>query len=163
YDPTADAWTLKASIPYGETIDVVGLAAAGKGYVITGFYSTQFLTYDPVLNTWTRKPDFPGPERTAASGFAINDEIYVRGGSSGQAVNYIDLWKYSPSTDKWTRLADAFSGGDGSTGFTLNGKGYRLMYFSSKGSGFYEYDPVTDKWAMKKAFPGIAYRGQLSF
>ncbi|MGZ3811335.1 MAG: Kelch repeat-containing protein [Mucilaginibacter sp.] len=165
YDPNSDTWIQKANSTSLETVDVVGLAAAGRGYVITGFYSTQFLSYSPFQDTWTTMPNFPGPERSAASGFVINDELYLGGGNSGGMLYYPDLWKYNPSTATWTQLTSAFDGGYPAVSFSLNGKGYRLLRQRSgyKGSAFYEYDPSTNKWAMKKAFPGTAFEHHMAF
>ena len=163
YDPSTDSWSVKGSVPGEGISNAVSFAAAGKGYVTNRNFAYQFLVYDPASGIWTVNNNFPVPQRTSASGFVINDELYL-GGGHWDSVTYADLWKYSPSSDKWTQLANAFSGSYPLTSFALNGKGYWLLGNGPyKGSGFYEYDPATNRWSMKKAFPGLAYSNEMSF
>lgn len=162
YDPTLNSWSLKGNVNGEAITDAVSFVAANKGYITSNDFSFRFLMYDPSAGTWTQKNNFPVPRRSLASGFVINDELYL-GGGHWDSITYKDLWKYSPALDKWTQLANAYSGSFPLTSFSLNGKGYWLLGNSYKGSGFYEYDPATNTWSMKKAFPGSAYKNEMSF
>lgn len=155
----------KASTSRGASANLVGFSAAGKGYAITGDYAKQFLMFDPIKIQWIIEPYFPGGEHSQASGFVINDELYFGAGNSGRSLQYADLWKYSPATGKWTQLASAFFGGYPAVGFSLNGKGYRMLprMAGYRDSGVYEYNPVINAWTRKKRFPGIADGSQMGF
>jgi len=119
YDPAADAWTLKASLPEGSRYNAVGFAIGNKGYVGLGYqnlgtpvYYQDFWEYDPEANAWTRKTDFGGVARWAAVGFSISNKGYVGAGDSGSAL-LKDFWEYDsglntvPDAFAFTDVADA--------------------------------------------------------
>jgi N-acetylneuraminic acid mutarotase len=70
-----------------------------------------------------------------------------------------DFWVYSPTSDRWVRIAD-FPGNAriSSVGFSINGKGYIGTGYDGdkKLKDFWEYDPSTNKWTQKDDFLGGA-------
>lgn len=96
---------------------------------------------------WQRLPDLPGVPRWVHSVTAVNGEIYVIGGAvSGPSdwgtgsFTVVDNWKFTPPTQKWTRLADSpmatgnFQTGGGEHGAFLDR--YIILI------GGYEYDEI---------------------
>lgn len=86
----------------------VAFAAAGKGYVGTGFDGINMLKdfwqYDPTTNRWTRKADFGGSARYDAVAFSLNGKGYITTGFDGSYLK--DFWQYDPATDTWTQQPD---------------------------------------------------------
>ena len=119
----------------------------------------------PVFPQWTQRQSLPGAERTFATGFTINNTIYVMCGYDG-ALLLDDVWAYDPATDTWTQKA-AFPGGNraASTAFTIGSK----AYMGTGGNGnnylkdFWEYEPVTDSWTQMADFPGYERDEAVSF
>lgn len=125
YDPAADKWTEKKGYPItNQGLNFCRMPFAfginGKGYVSCGEirkksgvgteYIKKTFEYDPVADSWTPKADFPGTERHNGAAFVIGDMGYC-GLGTHRDVNYAnvffnDFYKYSPSADKWTKIAD---------------------------------------------------------
>src|ERR1700679_111338 len=112
------AWTQKsdigASLPNGpqSTIQSVGIAIGGKGYVGMGFNATfqttrAFEAYDPVTGKWTARALFASSARTGAAGFSIGGKGYIgTGQDSGSNPWRNDFWEYDTAADTWTQIAD---------------------------------------------------------
>jgi len=117
---------------------------------------------DPTGN-WVKKSDFEGLPRGSAVSFVIDGKAYVgMGYNSDDDTNngYLkDFWVYSPTSDRWVRIAD-FPGNAriSSVGFSINGKGYIGTGYDGdkKLKDFWEYDPSTNKWTQKDDFLGGA-------
>ncbi len=125
-------------------------------YAAKGNKSTEFYSYDPIADTWsTLAPihaDEGGRDKPPKKGCAATtdgvENIYMTKGA-----NTPGFWKYSISTNTWTRLPDVplgpdgkkVKGGndlayvqDGDTGFVYLMKGYKTE--------FYRFNTVTSKW-----------------
>ena len=107
YDPTANAWTQKASFPGAARNGAVAFRVGNRVYVGTGMSTSlhrDMWMYDPGLNTWTQKADFGGTARKGAVAFTLGGKGYIATGDDGTKRN--DLWEYDPVADTWTQKAD---------------------------------------------------------
>lgn len=109
------------------------------------------------VGTWTQLADLDASTATVtdaatanygrnnAVGFAIGSNGYI---GSGYNENYLkDFWKYDPTSNSWSQVANlpaarlgAFAFALGSTGYV--GGGYDENYLSD----FYSYNPTTNEW-----------------
>lgn len=127
---------------------------------------------------WTQKNSIGGSdwvERTLATGFELNGEGYVAGGmcmgrsSFRNSMN--DVYRFSPATQTWTRIADcSLSGRTGPTSFVVNGKAYvGLGYIQTNSStvvylrDIWEYNSTTNAWTQKADFGVTGRYGAHSF
>ena len=171
YDPVADVWAQKTSIPgFVGRASPIAFAINGKGYIGGGASQGQgttdtFYEYDPSSDTWTQKASFPGGFKHSGMYRAANGKGYVIGGSDGS--NLVDeVWEYNPANDSWTQKT-AFPGGAiyWPTGFAVGDKIY-VGTGTVSGTGitdFYEYNTTTDTWTTKASFPGSARIGAVGF
>ena len=86
YDPVANSWTTKASMPVGGTSFGSGVIN-GKLYVVGGqnagnVVMDSVFIYDPSSDTWSSGPSMP-TAITGAGVAVINGTLYVAGGSNG--------------------------------------------------------------------------------
>lgn len=167
YDPVADTWTQKASLP-GQArriatsfvIDNIAYVGCGAYTTAPGNYLNDFYAYDPITDTWTQVSSLPGSTRWGAVGFSIYGKGYVAVGSSNSAsssANLKELYEYDPQTDTWTRKSDfpstarragiAFSVDTDGNG--VPDKGYIAFgstNTSTRYNDIWEYDQITDTW-----------------
>lgn len=127
------------------------------------------LSYTLVAQPWFEKANFGGEARHRASSFSIGNYGYIGLGhiNSGIDVEYEDFWKYDPSTDSWTQIANYPEGKCyHATCFVIGEKAYvgtgRLENgtFSKK---FFAYDPDFNSWTPIADLPGLARRGAVGF
>ena len=114
--------------------------------------------------SFTRVTSCPEPIYSPAS-FSIGDSMYIVGGVIGNAQTdpknlTKHVWLYNTTADTWTRMND-FPGVAvyGASAFVINGLGYIANGWDSTGSGSgpdntWQYNPATDSWTGKAAFPG---------
>ena len=108
YDPTADRWTQRASLP--APLHHVNLAAVGgRLYVVGGLTGSSFgasgttLVYDPALDAWSPLASMPAGTERGASGVAVLDgRIVVAGGLRGVSVT--DASVFDPQANAWSPL-----------------------------------------------------------
>jgi N-acetylneuraminic acid mutarotase len=115
--------------------------------------------------TWTQLGNPPAnyEARNHVMAFSIDGFGYLATGA-GNFYNS-DVYKYDPSNDSWTQLAN-FPGGPRSFGYAVenNGKAYAgfglLERPASVGdsvfSDLWEFDPVSNSWTALATFPGQA-------
>jgi N-acetylneuraminic acid mutarotase len=120
-------------------------------------------------NVWEQIADFPGQKIGAVSFTLFEKFAYV---GTGYNLTYSplgspistpskDFWRYDPSNNIWTQIAD-FAGEARvyATAFAIGGKGY-----VGTGGGntnlkdFWEYDRSTNQWTRKADFGGLARHG----
>jgi len=119
------------------------------------------------LGNWVRRADYQGDARREAVSFVIGDTAYVGTGTSGVDGGTLlsSFYKYDPVKDNWTMIASMADPSDaskslartGASAFAAAGKGYvttgtDVDYKSLKDT--WSYDPATNSWAPKAAFPG---------
>lgn len=107
YDPGTDTWAQKADFPIPYVVEPCTYSSTTSGYVLCGYYYqgvgithnplNMFYRYDQQQDAWTLEGTFPGYPRGYASGFLLNDDIYI--GVGGQtntfAPMFNDFWKLS--------------------------------------------------------------------
>ncbi len=139
----------------------------GRTYLILN--NTQIFEFNFSSNSWRFLTSFPGEvgydgNRYRGSGFLIDDFLYygmglnARTGCStnpnivcpGLPMN--DFWRYSISTNSWSKLNETPLSGNGITGFTVSGRSFIIS-----DEGFYEYDSSDDTWMAKDNIPENFY------
>jgi len=137
YDPQADTWTTKASMPTARA----GAAAAeieGKLYVIGG--STNAGTtavlevYDPSTDTWTSKSPMP-TSREGLAGAAVDGVFYAIGGDPGSSPELVANEVYDPVTDTWATDASMPTARTGMAAGVIGGKVYVVGGGTGPGNG----------------------------
>jgi len=156
FDPVVNQWTQKANFGGTARAYATGFSIGNKGYIGTGLdsesyytnlYDKDFWEYDPSTDRWTRKADFAGFGRNEATSFSIGTNGYLGTGfADGVGHNpYVnDFWKFDPTKNAWSQLADF--GGEGrvwAIGFSIGDKGYIGLGANSTDSlsDFWEYNP----------------------
>ena len=150
----------------------VAFALNGYGYIGTGIDTAEivlndFWKYDAVTDSWTQVADLPGSVRRNAVAFEINNFGYVTTGintatsSDFGAQKLNDTWRYDPTLNMWTQMANfPGNGGQGvyfAASFVVEGKAYVVGGKHGPNnytSAMYQYDPVTNQWATMASFPG---------
>jgi len=178
YDPVGNQWTQLASVPGSARGYAVGFALNGKGYIgggITGCGGVglnDFYCYDPKTGKWDTIAPYPGKgSGQEAVGFAIGNYGYVGTGDSvgSSSVPQKDFWRYDPSNNTWTKMAD-FGGGvrGGASGFATCDKGYIGLGYNDASQSvvlndFWQYDPAKNLWTPIANFGGVARQVAPSF
>ncbi len=162
YDPTADTWVTKASMPTARTWPGVAAANNGKIYVIGGFDGNRSLPtveqYDPATDTWTRKADMPTPRWNLGVVTASDGKIYAIGGQSDGSLGwqyYTTVEAYDPTTDTWTKKTNMPTArGYFGLAAANNGNLYAIGGWNNYSiAAVEEYNPATDTWATKTSMP----------
>jgi N-acetylneuraminic acid mutarotase len=119
------------------------------------------------LGNWITKADYQGDARREAVGFVIGDTAYVGTGFGGADQEKLNtFYKYDPVKDNWTQVASLQNPNDltvdlsrsAASAFAAAGKGY---VSTGVGNDFllrndtWAYDPTTNSWASKAAYPGV--------
>ncbi len=164
YDPTANEWIAKDSLPGSGRQYAFGFSVGDKGYLGAGQTSlsgalADFYEYDPNTDNWVQKNSFTYP-LLGAVGFSIGNKGYVGTGFNGGFVYYNDFYEYNPDNDQWVQK-ESFPGTSryAAVGFSIGNKGYIGTGFHSGISNsyfgsFYEYNPITGFWTEKDSLPG---------
>jgi hypothetical protein len=134
FDPVANTWTVKASIPGGGRSYAVGFGIGSKGYAGTGNIGgnavRDFYEYDPTGDTWTAKANVGSINRMQSFGIAMNSKGYVGGG--GQGYDPTGFYEYDPGADTWTAKATIPVTRAGAVGFAVGTK----LYIGTGGDPF---------------------------
>jgi hypothetical protein len=144
YDPDANDWTIRASMP---TPRILFAAAVyqNKIYCIGGKTSTGLTraneVYDPVTDTWETKAAMPKARGWLTAG-VVNGKIYLIGGEPDGTLNQV----YDPATDSWDNKASKPIAA-GSVSVVIDDKIYVI------GSTLQTYDPQTDDWSQGTPTP----------
>ncbi|HYV95525.1 MAG TPA: hypothetical protein VE978_27365 [Chitinophagales bacterium] len=167
YDPVADTWTERDTLPASMSRDeAVGFSIGSFGYVCCGDnYGASYhdlWRYDPATDSWLQMADFPGEQRNGLVAFSIGGKAYAGTGWADSGFKR-DFYEYDPATDIWTSVAD-FPGTKrhAAVAFSimcneLEGRGYVGLGIDSSGftQDFYEYNPYTDTWWQVADFAGL--------
>jgi N-acetylneuraminic acid mutarotase len=177
YDPAADRWTRKKDMPI-KVHHQAQTPLNGKLYVfggclkgISGEGAVQNAwEYDPGPDTWKALANIP-VKRCSAIAEAVNGRIYLIGGlepfedGTGTRVTGLNQM-YDPATDTWTNRSPmpttrnhAFSGAVNGKIYIIGGRlGAGNIPVTTNVDVTEEYDPATNKWALKERMP-IAMSG----
>lgn len=122
-------------------------------------------------DSWKKIASLPGcTARTYGVAFSINGQGYYGTGiDSATQTENSDIWRYDSTADYWTQVSAVpiksgssliNAGRSGASAFAVGGKGYIIGgYNSSLGQylkDVWEYNPATNTWTAKNAFPGTA-------
>ena len=101
YDPGTNAWTKKTNMPTARGWSHPAPVAEGKIYIIGGYTGvweeilSDVEVYDPVDDSWLKLPDAPF-NRTFFGATAVDDKIYIIGGTSDWATGSSEVWEFIP-------------------------------------------------------------------
>lgn len=166
-----------AGVPmgYGSSFTVGNYAYVGTGYnpntpntrLATFFQYTPgdipagATGYDSAYGGWTQKADFAGGGRSNAVGFSVGNFGYIGSGTADGFTPLSDFYKYDPSSDSWSKIADlgtsttkaprfdAVAMGFANEGYVMTGTDNNY-YFGD----VWKYDPSADTWTKKVNMPG---------
>jgi hypothetical protein len=154
YDPVANAWTTKASLPQTR---VYARAAAANGslYIFGGSRSFDgaVFAYNPTNDTWTSKAPMPTP-RNLVSVAVASGLIYVMGGitSAGIPLSLVEI--YDPSTDTWRTGTPMPSPRASHCAAVLNGLIYVVGGDNTNALATADaYNPLDDTWGPVPPMP----------
>lgn len=170
YGQTMNFWTQKADFTGLKRTRAVAFTVDDYAYVGTGVDTAELVhndlwKYDPILDTWTQMANMPGVARRNAVAFSLGAFGYVGTGMSHNESAFgstlSDFWKYDPSTNTWSSVAN-YPGNSGNgiyfaTAFAVQNKGYVCggkAGPNSYRSDLWEYDPTSNAWTQKANFPG---------
>lgn len=165
YDPIANSWTDKASIPTNYAPLNSGVIN-DKLYVLGGCGNNDcriganslLQVYDPSTNSWAVKASMPTPRFGMATG-VIGDKMYVAGGEQacGPCTPITVFEVYNATTNAWSTLAPLPEALSRCSGGVINGKFYVVGgFYLANGSitdKLYEYDPTSNSWLSKASMP----------
>ena len=162
YDVSANTWQKRAPYPRPIFYTNGAVAINNKVYVPGGFsrvwdaaagvYRLETLAalyvYNPSLNQWTRKRDMPRPSVNGVSG-VYQGNLYVATSCSDTYYCNNDfergvLFRYTPSTDRWTLLGRTPHDPWGAAGGFIGTKFYIANALAAYGMDI--YDVATGNW-----------------
>lgn len=141
-----------------------GLASAsatvmnGKAYIIggrdaSGKYQNDLWQYDATADTWSKVSSLPGKARVKPVIISDNSSLYMGLGFSGESAFadscfLRDWWKYTPSSNSWTRLADYPDvHSNAAVSYIVGNRIYAIYGFGlGWSSKVMYYDITTDSW-----------------
>jgi hypothetical protein len=101
YDPLVDTWVEKADFPAHGRMFSIGLTGPTNGYVATGSAATTIFhdcwQYSATTDSWFQEPAVGGGWRTAGTGWALGNILYIAAGCSST-----DLQPESMIKDFWS-------------------------------------------------------------
>lgn len=164
YDPTQQAWTLKATKPV-PVANIGGAALDGKVYVPGGLTFSDRVTdvlevYDPTADRWEQAAPLPSPR--AAYALAVHGgKLYLFGGNDGQQ-DVATVLVYDPATDEWQTLLGRPPARAFVAAAALDDKIYIVGGYTGERELdiCYIYLPVTGEWG--SCAPMLEGRGGLS-
>lgn len=167
-------WTQKADFGGYNRHYAVGFSIGTKGYIGTGYFSSQFSTdslfdnfweWDQTSNIWTQKADFGGTARTNAVGFSIGSKGYIGIGGDINGSKQ-DLWEWDQASNTWIQKS-IFPGTPRSqtVSFSVGTKGYigTGLIMPNCTRDFWEWDQTTNIWTQKANFGGTDRRWAVGF
>jgi N-acetylneuraminic acid mutarotase len=110
----ANVWTRLGDFPGGARYKGASFTVNGKGYMGMGTMMSSNVKndlweFDPVSRGWTQKADFPAAGRILPCVFQNSTSGFVGGGQSvdnSSQIPFTDFYKFTPSTNSWTRVAE---------------------------------------------------------
>ena len=159
YDPAANTWTERASMPTPRGASGVA-ALDGRIYVAGGLTASasvnNFEAFDPAANSWVVLPSMP-TARDHLTAQAVGGKFYAIAGRRND--NFRANEEYDPATNRWTVRAPIPTARGGLGSGTIGG---RIQVFGGEGpsgtpEGTFrqneEYDPVTNAWRSLAPMP----------
>jgi N-acetylneuraminic acid mutarotase len=166
YTPATNTWKAVADFPGTPRQYASAFTVGDNGYVGLGFSSAGYFQdiykYNAASDTWTEMATFLGGKRRAATTFTIGNLAYVGFGTNNSGTNVRDLYQFEPTGNggkgSWTQKT-VFNDDNGdfpparsnAFSFVINNLGYIVA--GAGNSDVWEYNPTSDTWAEKTAFP----------
>lgn len=171
YDPVANTWTDKGSVPQDfhhlQAVahdSLIWVVSAWRGGYGSETNLTHVYSYDPLSDSWTQRMAIPTARRRGSAGVVVyNDKFYILGGNSGghgpqgDVKDWVDV--YDPNANgglgSWDTLSPMPIGRDH---FEAVGKDGKIFAIGGRDSGapgnFFNtiraqvdvYDIATDTW-----------------
>lgn len=162
YDPSADDWSIKASIPtprshFGVAVSENKIYCIGGQYIKNYFFREQSTgiteAYDPATDSWKTLAPMPTPQYSIQAN-TVNGKIYVMGGyindASGSDLNQV----YDPKSNSWsTRSAMPTGVYDYASAVVGN----KIYVFSNNLTQI--YDTYYDSWSIGAPAPSPIIMG----
>jgi N-acetylneuraminic acid mutarotase len=158
FDPAANAWTNRGTMPAGTQRATACVAElGGKIYLFGGGRGGSTVAdasaYDPAANSWEELPSLPEPREHCTAG-AIDGKIYIASGrSNGIGGFQPKTYAFDPASREYAEVAPIPTPRGGTAGAVL---GNKLFVFGGEGNaaaasrGVFPkveaYDPATDSW-----------------
>jgi N-acetylneuraminic acid mutarotase len=121
--------------------------------------SAKIWEYNPALDGWAEKSTYPGTASSLFCGFTLGGMIYAGSGTAGSVHATSDFYKYNPTTNVWTPIANLPVARIWATAFSIGGKGYVTggegMTMGSYLGDLWQYDTTANSWSQKASYPGI--------
>jgi N-acetylneuraminic acid mutarotase len=165
YNPISNSWASKAALPAARKSPNGAGTIGGKLYLSGGVLADNSLAkslvvYTPATDTWATRASLQVGSYGGVSG-VINGKLYVLiGKCTGCSTTGITtarrLYRYDPSTNSWTRLADAPAAHLAGAAAVISGKLYVVGGYNAAGqvtAALHVYDPATNTWAAKATMP----------
>ena len=168
----SNSWEGRIGMPTGRSAFATA-SVNGIVYTIGGRLASTSAPTDRVeahyplvvtLIPWQVKQPLPQP-RAATNGAAVIDgKIYVSGGYGpfiGDEQHVTNsLYRYDPSTNKWSILAGMPRASAGGATVAIDGRLYVYVTFggdNAEGAALYRYNPSTNKWIERKTPPSAQF------
>lgn len=163
YNPSTNTWVKKQDYQFEQRFNPaffrIGNAlylGSGSGTSTTNMFTDialyTFYKYETDKNTWTRVANYPASPlgdamRLRPSVFVVNGYGFVGCGATNTGMN--DFYKYDPTADKWSRIANFPDARNGTSSFVLNNVGYVVHGTTVGGSptqDCFKYDATANRW-----------------
>ncbi|MCD8446322.1 IPT/TIG domain-containing protein [Tenacibaculum finnmarkense] len=153
FNPEDFRWE-QSNIPFTMKWSAVSVSNGNKIFIYDAEGDNGFWQFDPITEQWNQLTAYPGARRDYPTHFSINDDIYIGMGADFEpytSIKYGDFYKYSPTTNSWTQIADFtyknyFLRTETST-FTINDIAYVGNGATNTGMiDYWSYHPNTDEW-----------------
>jgi len=139
---------------YSEILNPISCTLGGKGYMIgqksESWTGIGFEVFNPDNMTVSRLPDYPGTLIVNPCILADDSVIYAGCGKVATSTYFEwfrDFWKYSPATNKWTRLADCPYNVSFSNQVYIDGRLLFVGFLGTTGPRYLlEFMPLTNTW-----------------
>ena len=165
------SWQQLTPLPSTGRVGVAGFSLGNKLYYGNGDYNASIQyndiwQFDPATNSWSQMASLPGSlTRVSACAFSVNGFGYMGLGWNrfANAVALFDFYKYDPSLNSWTAIAQ-YPGTSvfNASSFVIG----NMAYVGLGGSGntsMYKYDPMNDVWTSIANYPGSSGQSSVAF